>query len=124
MGFWGLGGFGVLLEDGMNPKRAPGSCKIYLRIQKSSVLWALPSNQGVITYNCVGFGVIGRVSGGFGLWDLVLEGVELGVFSEVSTHHCRDRNSLLQQPGPKKFKLFRIGPVYKAKKFKVLPLAI
>ena len=33
-------------------------------------------------------------------------------------------SSLLQQPGPKKFKLFRIDLIYNAKKFKVLPLAI
>ena len=32
--------------------------------------------------------------------------------------------SLLQQPGAEKFKLFRIDIIYKAKKFKVLPLAI
>ena len=31
--------------------------------------------------------------------------------------------SLPQQPGPKKFKLFRIDLIYKAKKLKVLPLA-
>ena len=32
--------------------------------------------------------------------------------------------SLLQQPGPKKFKLFQMDLIYKARKFKVLPLAI
>ena len=32
-------------------------------------------------------------------------------------------HSLLEQPGPKKFKLFRIGIIHKAKQFKVLPLA-
>ena len=31
---------------------------------------------------------------------------------------------LLQQPGPKKFKLSKIEPIYKAKKFKVPPFAI
>ena len=36
----------------------------------------------------------------------------------------KPKRSLLQQPGPKKFKLFRIDLIYKAKKFKVLPLAI
>ena len=33
-------------------------------------------------------------------------------------------DSLRQQPGPEKFNLFRIDLIYKAKKFKVLPLAI
>ena len=32
--------------------------------------------------------------------------------------------SLLQQPGPKKFKLSKIELIYKAKKFKVPPLTI
>ena len=32
--------------------------------------------------------------------------------------------NLLQQPGPKKFKLFKKDVIYKAKKFKVPPLAI
>ena len=30
---------------------------------------------------------------------------------------------ILQKPGPNKFKLLRIDLIYKAKKFKVLPLA-
>ena len=33
-------------------------------------------------------------------------------------------NSLLQQPGPKKFKLFKIELIYKAEKFKVPPFTI
>ena len=33
-------------------------------------------------------------------------------------------SSLLEQPGPQKFKLFRLDRIYKARKFKVLPLAI
>ena len=32
--------------------------------------------------------------------------------------------SLLQQSGPKKFKLFKIELIYKAKKFKVSPFTI
>ena len=34
------------------------------------------------------------------------------------------RGSLLQQPGPKKFKLSKIELIYKAEKFKVTPFTI
>ena len=34
------------------------------------------------------------------------------------------QTSLLQQPGPKKFKLSKIEQIYKAKKFKVPPFTI
>ena len=34
------------------------------------------------------------------------------------------KNSLLQQPGPKKFKLSKIELTYRAKKFKVPPFTI
>ena len=46
-----------------------------------------------------------------------------GIFPRNRRPYIRDL-SLLQQPGPNKFKLFRIDLIYKAKKFKVLPLPI
>ena len=44
--------------------------------------------------------------------------------SETLLQFANTGSSLLQQPGPKKFKLSKIEPIYKAKKFKVPPFTI
>ena len=43
--------------------------------------------------------------------------------SNPETLRPKSPDSLLQQPGPRKFQLFRIGLISKAKKIKVIPLA-
>ena len=42
----------------------------------------------------------------------------------VRSYRLLKLDSLLQQPGPKKFKLFKIELIYKVKKFKVHPFTI
>ena len=45
-------------------------------------------------------------------------------FVQTRVSSGRELNSLLQQPGPKQFKLSKIELIYKAKKFKVPPFTI
>ena len=56
---------------------------------------------------------------------LGLAALSLSNFNNPSGYTVIDMTmtSLLQQPGPKKFKLFRIDLKYKAKTFKVLQLS-
>ena len=64
-----------------------------------------------------------------GSWDLVSKVISklVGAISKYK-YTCLLYNScyysLLQQPGPKKFKLSKIELIYKAKKFKVSPFTI
>ena len=54
----------------------------------------------------------------------ISQGPEAENYTHEFCTRCPVLNSLLQQPGPKKFKLSKIELIYKAKKFKVPPFVI
>ena len=88
-----------------------------------------------MTYYVVGFGDTGKDSCATAFardrstegrlaaadnWNEALVASILSMHSPLFKTSCTQNNmSLLQQPGPKKFKLFKIELIYKAKKFKV-----